>query len=95
MFGLYLGSAVLARHRAESAADLAALAAAGAAPQGADSACGQAERVAAGMNARLDSCRLVGLVAEIQVSVTTELAVVGEATAHGRARAGPVSATPP
>lgn len=89
---LLLGSAAVLRHRAGAAADLAALAAAGAAAQGPEAACGQAARVVTGMAASLTSCRLVGLVAEIEVSVSADLLVVGRATAHGRARAGPVDA---
>lgn len=92
---LLLGSAAVLRHRAGAVADLAALAAAAAAPQGSEAACGQAALVATGMSARLDACNLAGLVVEIEVSVSAELLVVGESTAHGRARAGPVGVGPP
>jgi hypothetical protein len=46
LVGLHLGAAVIARHRAEAAADLAALAAAARAVEGAEPACRRAREVA-------------------------------------------------
>jgi len=83
------GAAIVARHRAQSAADLAALAAAVHLAEGPDPACGQARRIASANRARLVSCRVVGS----DVIVTTEVrpagvaALAGVARAH--ARAGP------
>jgi secretion/DNA translocation related TadE-like protein len=87
------GLAVLARHRAEAAADLAALA--GAARIGfADDACPAAAAVAARNRARLSYCRLrlapdgrSGTV-EVRVLVPVRLPWTGAATAEASARAG-------
>lgn len=53
---LAVAAAVTARHRAESAADLAALAAAGWLLRDPRAACAEAGRVAAAQGARLESC---------------------------------------
>jgi secretion/DNA translocation related TadE-like protein len=87
--GLLLCGAVLASHRARAAADLAALAAAGALLQGEPphSACQSAARVAAANHGRLQRCVAVGQDARISVAVATGLRGLGPATA--RSRAGP------
>jgi secretion/DNA translocation related TadE-like protein len=90
LVGLHLGSAVIARHRAEAAADLAALAAAGVAVEGAEAACDRAGEVAAAMGGTVTSCGLVGWDALVEVRVPTEVALPGIDGATGRARAGPV-----
>jgi secretion/DNA translocation related TadE-like protein len=90
LVGLHLGSAVIARHRAEAAADLAALAAAGVAVEGAEASCDRAGEVAAAMGGTITSCRLVGWDALVEVRVPTEVALPGIDGAAGRARAGPV-----
>ena len=83
--------AVTARHRAGSAADLAALAAAGQAVIGDPDACAVAADVAARNGARLTSCTLQeGAVVAVTVSVPLRLGPLGEHAASGRARAGPV-----
>jgi secretion/DNA translocation related TadE-like protein len=93
--GAYLGAVVVARHRAQAAADLAALAAAGRMPAGAAVACAWATATARAM--RVDDIRCVaggadGL-ADLDVIVTVAVAVrVGvfpAATAVAAARAGP------
>lgn len=84
-----VGSVVLARHRAQSAADLAALAAAGRVPAGAGAACLQAQTVAAAMRATLRDCQLVSLDVTVIVGVRTGLRIGGEARAS--ARAGPTA----
>ncbi len=87
--GSIVGSAVLARHRAQSAADLAALAAAGQIGSGHQPACAWATSVAAANGSRLTACT----VAELDVIVTVEVAVslgrLGAGTARAAARAGP------
>lgn len=93
LVGLHLGAAVIARHRAEAAADLAALAAAGVAVEGAEAACDRAGEVAAAMGGTVASCGLVGWEALVEVRVPTEVALPGIDGAAGRARAGPVPAT--
>ncbi|WP_344680077.1 Rv3654c family TadE-like protein [Saccharopolyspora taberi] len=83
--GIQLGSAVVNRHRAEGAADLAALAAAAHVPQGQEFACGRAGWVARGMGAEIASCRLDGSDARVELHVPGLFAVI-----DARARAGPV-----
>lgn len=81
---LLLGQAVVARHRAAAAADLAALAAAATWAHGPDTACGAARRVARAQGAELAVCHVGGEVAEVEARVTS-----GPFTPGGRARAGP------
>lgn len=86
---LALGSAVVTRHRATSAADLAAIAAAEYAPDGETTACQRARWVTDRMLVRLTSCRLDGWDALVETSAEPPgvIARLGEANAH--ARAGP------
>ena len=93
LVGLHLGSAVIARHRAEAAADLAALAAAGIAVEGVEAACDRAGELAAAMGGTVTSCGPVGWDALVEVRVPTEVALPGIDGAAGRARAGPVLST--
>jgi secretion/DNA translocation related TadE-like protein len=90
VFGLHLGEALVARHHAESAADLAALAAAAHMVAGEQYACAQARRVTDRMRAALASCRADGWNVLVAVAVQPPgwLANLGAATAY--ARAGPV-----
>jgi len=94
--GVLVGAAAVARHRAGSAADLTALAAAGRAVLADPEACGVAGEVAGANGARLDRCAVApdGDV-EVSVSVRVELGPVGVRTVTARARAGPVSSPPP
>ncbi len=91
--GALIGSAVVARHRAAAAADLAALSAATRLPAGPDAACAAAESVASAMDATVTGCDPDGL----DVIVATEAALrlggwlVGPARAA--ARAGPAAAS--
>lgn len=82
----YLGSVVLARHRAQAAADLAALAGAARLPAGAQPACARAAAVARAMRADDIRCEVDDL--DVVVTVRVRVAVAGAATAA--ARAGPV-----
>lgn len=85
-----VGAAAVARHRAESAADLAALAAARSAVIGDPAACAVAARVAGRNGARITGCRvLTGAVVEVTVSVPVRLGGLGRREAIARARAGP------
>jgi secretion/DNA translocation related TadE-like protein len=79
--GSYLGSAVVARHRAQAAADLAALAAAARLPAGAESASGPASVIAHAMEVEVADC----VVDDLDMVITVR---VGQARAA--ARAGPV-----
>ena len=87
---LELGAAMVTRHRAGGAADLAALAAAEYATEGEPTACARARWVAEGMRVRLMSCRLSGWDALVEVSAQPAgpLSRFPAVTAH--ARAGPV-----
>jgi len=89
VFGLHLGEALVARHHAESAADLAALAAAAHVLPGEQYACSQGRRVTDRMRVDLVSCRIQGW--DVLVDVTAQppgwLGHLGAATAQ--ARAGP------
>ena len=87
------GAAVLARHRAESAADLAALAAAGQIGSGGDP-CAVAEQIARRNRAFLRGCRTDVAADQRSGTVTTRVAVtirfplIGGAVVVATARAG-------
>jgi len=78
--GFHIGSAVVARHRAQAAADLAALAAAARLPDGAAVACGQASLIARAMNVAVLDCAVDDLAVVITVAA---------GNARAAARAGP------
>jgi secretion/DNA translocation related TadE-like protein len=80
------GAAASARHRAQAAADLGALAGARYAVDGSSVACARAAGIVEANGARLVGCRLEG----VDLVVVAELPVVGLGTARGTARAGPV-----
>jgi secretion/DNA translocation related TadE-like protein len=84
-----LGAAAATRHRAASAADLAALAAAGAVPDGERLACGKARWVTNRMSVALSGCRLVGADALVEVIAQPPSVLAGFSPAQARARAGP------
>ena len=86
---IHLGAAVLARQRAEAAADLAALAGAALVMQGPDMVCSGVIRVAGANGATVDSCVVQGT--DVLVSVVARVQagpISGMVSA--RARAGPV-----
>ncbi|TFV64108.1 pilus assembly protein TadE [Geodermatophilus sp. DF01-2] len=86
-----VGSAVVGRHRATGAADLAALAAAEHAVRGDPRACAVAEEVAGANGARLTGCTVGGgAVVEVAVAVPVRLGPLGVSSAEATARAGPV-----
>ncbi|MGW6821733.1 Rv3654c family TadE-like protein [Streptomyces sp. NPDC055005] len=68
---LLLGQAVVARHRAAAAADLAALAAAATWAHGPEAACATAVRVARAQGASLIACEVQGEVAEVMARAPT------------------------
>lgn len=86
-----IGAAAATRHRAASAADLAALAAAGYATAGAQVACARAGWVAERMGVRVTACRLRGWDAEVEIAAHPPDLLVGFGEATARARAGPVA----
>ena len=91
--GVARTQAVLARHRADAAADLAALAGAGRIGVGGD-VCGVASALAAANGAAVGSCA-VRLAADgrsgtvrVQVAITVHLPIAGTRTVIASARAG-------
>lgn len=84
------GSALVARHRAQSAADLGALAGAVRAAEGPGTACQWASQIVEANGARLVECRLDGL--DVVVGAQAEPAGIGGVAGAVRAwaRAGPI-----
>jgi len=87
-FGAAIGSATVARHRAQAAADLGALAGAMRAVYGSGVACAQARRIVTANGAEQSACRLDGLDVTVTARVRT---VVGIASATSRAGSVPVA----
>lgn len=87
--GIWLGSAVIARHRAQSAADLAALAAAARMPSGPVTACGQAVALARAMAATVLGCTAEQL--DVTVVVAVPVGGLFGRDALASARAGPTT----
>ena len=87
---LHVGSAVVARHTAQSAADLSALGGAGALDGGEASACAKSAAIAERMRAVLAECEVQGwdVVVEIRAPVLLSGFGIGDAQAY--ARAGPI-----
>lgn len=92
--GVAVASAVTARHRAQAAADLAALSAAYRIAAGHTAACGTADHVATAMGATVADCAVDGL--DVQVRTTVAVPAAGSAVgpASAVARAGPAAPTP-
>jgi len=87
-----VGASIVARHRATTAADLAALGGAVQAVRGGD-ACTTAARLAAANAAELTACTSSPeAVVDVEVGVPVRLGRLGVLTATARARAGPVPA---
>jgi secretion/DNA translocation related TadE-like protein len=84
-----VGAATVARHRAQAAADLAALGAALLAWDGEATVCARAAELSAANGARLVACRLDGLDVIVTVEVAPEV-LAGVGAAQASARAGPV-----
>jgi len=86
--GVHIGSAVVARHRAQASADLAVLAAAAWLPAGRHAACRTADGVSVAMGASVRRCD----VDELDVVLTVSVGVGGWVGAEARAsaRAGPL-----
>ncbi|MDA2808219.1 Rv3654c family TadE-like protein [Nocardiopsis suaedae] len=84
-----VGGARVDRHHAGTAADLAALAGARRAAEGADRSCAAATRTAEANGARVEACAVDGLEVVVEVSVPVR---TWPTRAHAEARAGPVEA---
>ena len=85
-----IGAAVAARHRAQAAADLAALAGAGRLASGPQAACEWAGSVANAMRVRTAGCRVDALDVVVAAEAVVQLGRLGLGTATAKARAGPV-----
>ncbi|WP_338060143.1 Rv3654c family TadE-like protein [Mycobacterium ostraviense] len=83
--GAYLGAAAVARHRAQAAADLAALAAAAHLPEGGPAACARATAVTQAMGVGDAACAI----RDLDVVITVEIPVAFGGVARAAARAGP------
>nr|WP_045200865.1 Rv3654c family TadE-like protein [Rhodococcus sp. B7740] len=86
---MHVGSAVDARHQAQSAADLAALAGAGALDRGVTDACESARSVASRMSTDLRKCTIEGWDVVVTVGQPVFLGRFGMSDAIATARAGP------
>ncbi|WP_308403270.1 Rv3654c family TadE-like protein [Streptomyces sp. BV286] len=87
---LAMGQAVVVRHRAGGAADLAALAAADHWTDGGTRACGLADRVARAQGTRIVRCAVRGDISDVTVAAGR-----GPLTAEVRSRAGPAGPLTP
>ncbi|MEV6136655.1 Rv3654c family TadE-like protein [Nocardia sp. NPDC051990] len=85
-----LGVVIVARHRAQAAADLAALAAAGELARGADVGCAEAEEIARRMRVWIQQCEVVQWDATVTVEGNVPMGLLGKQTVRAVARAGPV-----
>ena len=89
--GIGIATLFVAHRRAQSAADLAALAGAQAAQLGRPS-CAAAVEIARRNRAAVRSCRQIGEVVEVRTEVLVAAPPLGPWRALAQARAGPVSA---
>lgn len=85
----HVGSAVSARHRAQSAADLSALAAAAALDRGIADACEVAADLVGRMDGSLSHCTVHSWDVVVEVSISVPLGRFGMRDAVASARAGP------
>lgn len=85
--GVHLGAAVVARHRAQAAADLAALAAAAAVVNGSSHACAVASDLARRMGTAVAACSVQDLdvLVTVEAAAATGIFLMGPAQAVSRA----------
>jgi secretion/DNA translocation related TadE-like protein len=88
--GAQVGAAVVARHQAQAAADLAALAGAASVPAGKEQACARAAALAQAMRTVAVACAVDGLDLVVTVEAALALRLIGAGDARAVARAGPV-----
>lgn len=86
-----IGSAVVARHRAQAADDVAALAAATLMPAGVPAACDEAAAVARAMRTVVRLCTAEALDVTVVVDARLPFALGNFVTAQAVARAGPAA----
>lgn len=86
-----IGAVVVARHRVQAAADLGALAAAGALDSGVEAGCAEGERVLRQMKVRMRGCEVDDWDALMTAEGNVPIGLLGQRTVHAVARAGPVT----
>jgi secretion/DNA translocation related TadE-like protein len=86
---VYVGAAISARHQTQSAADLAALAAAQRLVMGESDPCAAARDIANRMSASVKECRFLGGDVVVTAQVAVEIGAFGLRTSRATARAGP------
>ncbi|NKY56058.1 Rv3654c family TadE-like protein [Nocardia flavorosea] len=86
----HVGGVIAARHRAQAAADLAALAAAAELVEGADAGCAAAEALGRRMKAGVVRCEVAGWDVLIEVEEKVPAGPFGSPSIRAIARAGPV-----
>lgn len=86
----HVGGVIAARHRAQAAADLAALAAAAELPEGTAAGCGAAESVGRRMKAVITRCEIAGWDVLIEVQEKVPVGPFRWRSIRAIARAGPV-----
>ncbi|QYC37971.1 hypothetical protein Nocox_01690 [Nonomuraea coxensis DSM 45129] len=86
-----VGTARVARHRVNDAADLSALAAARLALLDPLAACARAGALATDNGVEMTRCEINDEVADVWTTLSISLPIVGTRTVTGRARAGPAT----
>jgi secretion/DNA translocation related TadE-like protein len=89
-----VGAAIVARHRAQTAADLAALGGAALAVEGEQAACARAAMLVAENDGRIVACHLDGWDLTVAAEVMPSGVAAFAGAAHASARAGPVARSP-
>lgn len=84
-----IGAVIVARHRAQAAADLGALAAAGALSAGPGDACAQAREIGLRMRVRVHTCAVAHWDVTVVAEVCASLGPFGAQVVRATARAGP------
>ena len=87
-----IGAVIVARHRAQAAADLGALAAAGALSTGPGDACAQARDIGQRMRVRVHTCAVADWDVTVVAEITASLGPFGARVVRATARAGPADA---
>jgi secretion/DNA translocation related TadE-like protein len=88
--GVLWAAVSVGHHRADAAADLAALSAAQAQQSNPGHACATAGRIIDAQGVSLKYCQVEGDMVAVAVSVRVHLGVLGTPTVNGEARAGPI-----
>ncbi|WP_174867246.1 Rv3654c family TadE-like protein [Nocardia arthritidis] len=84
-----VGMVIVARHRAQAAADLGALAGAGALDGGAEAGCAAAEEIVRRMKFQVEGCSVTDWDVTLTVTEKIPMGLLGDRTVRAVARAGP------